>query len=137
MIDINEGVHYLYWEKNINCAKTMITCLSEIYGIGIKQQVVDSAIGLAGAGQFRAQCGLVEGGLMFIGIFFTGINKTEQEIRKICHDYAEEFQHKFSSLRCYDIRPTGFVSSNPPHLCEKITCRAVEFAYQFIEGKLQ
>lgn len=136
MFDINAKVHYLYWEKNLNCAKTTLICLSKIFDTEINSQIFDAAIGLSGAGQFRAQCGLVEGGLIFIGIYFSKIGLKEAEIRKICHDYAEGFQNKFGSLRCCDLRPTGFVATNPPHLCEKITCSAIDFAYCFIKQRI-
>ena len=33
MVQIDERVHQLYWEDDINCARTMLICLSELYGI--------------------------------------------------------------------------------------------------------
>ena len=65
---IKERVHELYWEHDMNCARTMLTCLGEFYDVNLEEQTVNSTIGLHGAGGFRAQCGLVEGALMFIGI---------------------------------------------------------------------
>lgn len=132
MFSIKEKVHGYYWDKDINCAKTMLSCLSEIYGVELDAQIIDGAIGLAGAGQFRAQCGLVEGGLIFIGIYFTKLGYSELEVRNMCYQYAEQFQEKFGSLKCYDLRPAGFSPNNLPHMCEKLTCEAVEFANNFI-----
>lgn len=31
-----------------------------------------------------------------------------------------------------ELRPTGFSESDPPHMCEKLTCNGIEFAYQYI-----
>lgn len=127
-------VHELYWKDDLNCARTMLICLSELFKIPIEQQTVWSAIGLHGAGKYRAQCGLVEGTLMFIGIYFHMLGKTEEEIVSACYNFASAFEKNFSSLRCLELRPTGFSESNPPHMCENLTCNGIEFAYQYILG---
>ena len=72
-------VHELYWNNDINCAGTTIICLSELFEISVEQQTIWSAVGMHGAGGYRAQCGLVEGTLMFIGMIemdITGIAKS-------------------------------------------------------------
>lgn len=132
MLNIENKVHDLYWKEDINCARTMLLCLSELFDVALDSQTVASAVGLHGAGGYRAQCGLVEGGLMFIGIYYELQEKAEEEIVSVCYAYAEAFEEKFGSLRCYDLRPTGFTPNDPPHMCEKLTCEAVEFAYCFI-----
>ena len=128
---IQERVHNYYWEKDINCARTMLLCLGELFQIEYDIETVNAAIGLHGAGGFRAQCGLVEGALMFTGVYYSKLGKTEQEITSICYRYAEAFQERFGSLRCSQLRPNGFQIDDQPHLCEEITCRAIEFAYDF------
>lgn len=129
---ITKRVHELYWEEDINCARTSLICLSELFEITIEPQTIWSAIGLHGAGGYRAQCGLVEGTLMFIGIYFHILGKTEVEIVSTCYNFASTFDKTFSSLRCLELRPAGFSENDPPHMCEKLTCRAIEFAYQHI-----
>ena len=131
---ITNRVHELYWEEDINCAKTTLICLSELFEIAIEPQVICSAVGLHGAGGYRAQCGLVEGTLMFVGIYFHILGKTESEIVSACYDFASAFDKAFGSLRCLELRPAGFSENNPPHMCENLTCRAIEFAYQHILG---
>lgn len=42
------------------------------------------------------------------------------------------FDKKFGALRCLELRPIGFSENDPPHMCEHLTCKAVEFAYQRI-----
>nr|WP_296478837.1 hypothetical protein [uncultured Acetatifactor sp.] len=76
---IKNRVHELYWNDDINCARTAIICLGELFEIAIEQQTIWSAVGLHGAGGYRAQCGIVEGTLMFIGMIemdITGIAKS-------------------------------------------------------------
>lgn len=129
---IKNRVHELYWNDDINCARTTIICLSELFGISVEPQIIWSAVGLHGAGGYRAQCGLIEGTLMFIGIYLHLHKKTEAEIAVACYNFAADFERLFGSLRCCELRPTGFSASDPPHLCEKLTCKGIEFAYQHI-----
>lgn len=131
---ITKRVHKLYWEEDINCARTSLICLSELFEIDIEQQMIWSAVGLHGAGGYRAQCGLVEGALMFIGIYFHMLGRSEEEIVSACFDLASAFEKNFGSLRCLELRPTGFSENDPPHMCEDLTCRAIGFAYQYILG---
>lgn len=125
-------VRELYWNDGINCARTTIICLSELFEISVEPQTIWSAVGLHGAGGYRAQCGLVEGALMFIGIYLHMLGKTEDEIVSACYNFASGFEETFSSLRCFELRPVGFSESDPPHLCENLTCNGIEFAYQYI-----
>ena len=69
---------------------------------------------------------------MFIGIYYESKGKSEEEIASLCFDYAKSFEQKFGSLRCHDLRPNGFTPNDPPHMCEKLTCEAVDFAYHFV-----
>lgn len=131
---IRAGVHQFYWNLDINCARTALSCLSELMNTPVNSQTMQSAIGLHGAGGYRAQCGLVEGSLMFIGIFFAQKGKSDFEIANICYQFAESFTQKFSSLRCYELRPNGFQESDPPHACEELTGNAIEFTYNFIKS---
>lgn len=131
---ITKRVHELYWKEDINCARTALICLSELFNISVEPQTIWSAIGLHGAGGYRAQCGVVEGSLMFIGIYFHMLGRSEEEIVSACFDLASAFEKNFGSLRCLELRPTGFSENDPPHMCEDLTCRAIGFAYQYILG---
>ena len=71
---------------------------------------------------------------MFIGIYLHGLGKSEDEIVSACYNFASAFEKTFESLRCRELRPSGFSESDPPHLCENLTCNGIEFAYQFILG---
>lgn len=131
---IDNMVHDLYWKNDINCARTTLRCLSELFLVELTEQTVHAAIGLHGAGGFRAQCGLVEGALMFIGIYYKQLGKQDAEIAALCYQYAEVFSAEFGSMLCFDLRPGGFSEYDPPHACEELTARTIEFAYSFIKG---
>ena len=112
---IKNRVHELYWNEDINCARTAIICLSELFETAVEPQTIWSAVGLHGAGGYRAQCGLVEGTLMFLGIYLHVMGKTEDETVSACYNFA-----------------FAFSENDPPHMCEKLTCKGIEFAYQYI-----
>ena len=132
--NIRESVHRFYWRLDINCARTTLSCLSELMNTPVNLQTMQSAIGLHGAGGYRAQCGLVEGSLMFMGIFFAHKGKSDFEIANICYQFAKRFTEKFSSLRCYELRPNGFQENDPPHACEELTVNVIEFTYSFMNS---
>lgn len=137
---ISQRVHRYYWEEDVNCATTMLKTLAEIFTVSLSQQIIDSAIAMHGAGKFGAQCGLVEGSLMFMGLWGREQGYSDQQIVDKCCIFAQSFQDKFGSLLCRELRIEGFKPDNPPHLCEEITKKAVAFTAEYInknfkEGK--
>lgn len=132
---ITGAVHKCYWRDDINCARTMLTILAGLGGQAVNPQVLTAAVGLHGAGGYGAQCGLVEGGLMYVGIAGDACGLTEEETVSLCKDFAAAFTAAFGSLLCRQLRPEGFSPDNPPHLCEKLTVEAVTFAAEYMRGK--
>ncbi|GAK58041.1 hypothetical protein U27_05014 [Candidatus Vecturithrix granuli] len=130
---VQQRVKEYYWEDDVNCATTTLKILSERFGIELSSQVIDSALGMHGAGKYGAQCGLVEGMLMFLGILGRAQNIPDDRIVEACRCFARQFEQQFSSLLCRDLRPEGFHSDNPPHLCETLTCDAVCFNIEFVQ----
>lgn len=133
MKDMAARVHELYWEKDWNCARTMLLCLAERFDISLQPQTLHAATGMHGAGRFRAQCGLVEGALMFIGILGAECGAGDKKTAAQCYRFAEAFTARFGSLTCRDLRPGGFQPSDPPHACEALTVEAVTFAEAFMK----
>jgi len=130
---IKTRVARYYWEEDINCATTVMRILSEVFNIELSDQVISAATGMHGAGEYGAQCGLVEGGLMFLGIFTTHNGYSRDATVECCFEFAQAFESNFSSLQCSVLRPEGFKRTNPPHICEPLTCRAVEFTLSFVK----
>lgn len=132
---VEKRLHELYWIHNYNCSMAMVTCLSEFFKEEINQQTVNASRGLNGAGRFRGQCGLVEGALMFIGIYMAKDNNTREGtdiVVNMCHKFASQFTETFGSISCFDLRPNGFREDDPSHFCEKISAKAILFAFNFI-----
>lgn len=132
---INAKVHDYYWNQDLNCAITTLKILAELFYPKVDKQVLEAAFGL-NAGRCGNQCGLVEGTLLFIGIYGAYQHRSQEQIKEVCHDFCNQFQVKFGSLLCAELRPEGFHPNNPPHLCEKLTKEAVSFAAKFIKEKM-
>lgn len=129
---MSERVREYYWRDDLTCTVVVLRLLSEVFGVEVHPQVYDASLGLHGAGKYGAQCGLVEGGLLFIGIL-SGIHGFgKADVEAFCSEFAREFEERFGSLQCSVLRPQGFTPLNPPHLCERITCDAVELAIRFV-----
>lgn len=133
MINIAKRVEKYNVEMGFNCAITTLKVLSEEFSTEISDQIIFGAIGMNGAGQFGAQCGLVEGGLMFMGIYLAESGFKASDITAICNRFAGQFVAHFSSLTCSDLRPEGFKESNPPHMCSDLIVQALEFDIKFLK----
>lgn len=53
-----QRVHDLYWNSNLNCARAMLACLGETFGVTVAPQTFHAAVGMHGAGRFRASAAL-------------------------------------------------------------------------------
>lgn len=133
---IEKEVHHLYYDYDENCARTSLKCLSHLFAFPVSEDVLSAATGMHGAGYYGAQCGLVEGTLMFIGLYGNKKGLDRNEIVKLCHDFASEFERNFSSLRCRELRPGGFSPDDPPHLCEGLSVKAIQFSYEFLKDRM-
>ena len=129
---IEDTVHEQYWKYDTNCAQTTHMCLSGIFEVELLVQTMNAAAGMHGAGGFRAQCGLVEGALMFLGVYLSEKGWRNEEIAEKCKDFAGRYTEKFGALTCCELRPGGFNADDEPHMCENLTCRSIEFAAEFI-----
>ena len=128
-----EGQTHVYqWRDDLNCATIVLKILAEKYGMELHEQVLDAARGMHGAGKYGVQCGLVEGGLMFIGILSQIYGFEKEDMEAFCQEFAREFEIRFGSLQCSILRHEGFKPENPPHMCEGLICDGVKFAWDFM-----
>lgn len=125
---IRTMVHEAYWRDDVNCATTMLRVLGHMRGVEFGPQLLAAATGMHGAGCYGAQCGLVEGGLMFLGVWGRAQERSVSWIEGACRSYARDFEQAFGSLLCRELRPQGFADNQPPHMCEALSCRVVAWA---------
>jgi C_GCAxxG_C_C family probable redox protein len=130
---VRQRVSRYYWKDDVNCATTTLKTLSEYFGVALNGQIFDAAIGMHGAGKYGAQCGLVEGVLMFLGLFGRDRQIPDRAIVDACREFAGQFEKKFGDLQCSILRPTGFRSDDPPHLCEALTYQTIIFDIDFVK----
>ncbi len=132
---VTDRITRYYREEDLNCAVATLKILGEQFDVEISGQVLDSAVGMNGAGQYRAQCGLVEGAVMFLGILGRRLKMSDDDITEWTREYASQFEKRFGSLSCRVLRPEGFDENNPPNICEPISIDAVCFDIEFVAGK--
>lgn len=129
---VDDEVHMHYWDHDDTCAVTTLIIASRLFKIPLEPQVGAAALGMWGAGGYRAQCGLVEGALMFIGVLGGRRGLNRSEISRLCKSFAENFAGEFGSLICRELRPQGFSPDNPPHICEDLSKRAIGFTTRYV-----
>ncbi len=127
-----------YFQINdYNCVRTDLLILAEYFDVKLDEQILNAAIGMHGAGGYRAQCGLVEGTLMFLGIIGAEKDVSEDDIIAACYNFGKAFEEEFSSLQCRTLRPCGFNENDPPHLCKDLTCKTTAFSIDFVKKRMQ
>ena len=126
-------VRRAYHDLDINCAKTTLKVLSDLFECPLDPQVFLSATAMHGAGRSGGQCGLVEGALMFMGIYFGEKGVSDDNVSGIAKRLAGEFKASFGSISCSDLRPGGFQKDDPPHKCEGLTVKSIVLCHSFIK----
>jgi len=134
---ISDEVHTHYWEHDDTCAVTTLTIVCRLFRFNLDTQILDAALGLWGAGGHRAQCGLIEGALMSIGLLGSRHGLDREQVSRLCRSFAESFEARFGSLACRELRPEGFGPDNPPHICEELSVKAIYFTTRFLTESLQ
>ncbi len=132
---VHAEVRACYWRDDVNCATTMLRVLTQAHGRAPHPQVLAAATGMHGAGRYGAQCGLVEGGLMFLGVWGWEMGKSADWVEATCRSYAQNFEARFGSLLCRVLRPRGFTEDQPPHLCEGLTLEAALWAVEWTRNQ--
>jgi hypothetical protein len=128
----SERVRQCYWQNDWNCARSQLVLQCEAAQIQLPPMWAEAMAGLHGAGGYGAQCGLVEGMLVFLGLKGALSEETAGEISERCRSFASDFEARFGSLLCRQLRPQGFPEDGPPHACEALTVQAVVFARQWL-----
>jgi len=109
--------------------------LEEVYKMPLDDQVIKAAFGMNGAGRYGAQCGLVEGMLMFLGIWSSLQGMSYGQTQELCCSFVKEFEETFGSLLCSRLRPEAEVSArDPDHPCEELKIKAILMDMDFLDN---
>lgn len=99
------GEEYCYLTRN--CARGSATALLEEFGLG-NMEIIKALFPFPGLGMSGEICGPVTGGLIALGLYFTGDDLADHDdaIRAYpaARDYLARFKHTFGSLLCPDIQ---------------------------------
>ena len=99
------GEEYCYLTRN--CARGSATALLEEFGLG-NMGIIKALFPFPGLGMSGEICGPVTGGLIALGLYFTGDDLADHDdaIRTYpaAHEYLARFKNTFDSLLCPDIQ---------------------------------
>ncbi len=129
--EIKKRILNYYINKGFTCTEAALFILSEEFEITLNVQVLQAAIGMNGGGGCGKQCGLVEGGLMFIGIFFSQKGKSKEQIQKICSDFIKIFEEENVSVVCEELIPDNEFETKK---CRHLVVSAIFQILDFVEG---
>ena len=133
---VEARVERMYNDLDYGCAHTTLKTLAEVFDIEVSQQIYDSSSGmLGGGGYYGAQCGLVQGGIMFIGILGARHGFDKETLSQNCFDFSARAEKELGSLLCREIRPEGFADDNPPNLCKSRTVQSIVSTTRFIADR--
>lgn len=132
---IEQRVDFYHTQQGNNCAVLSLKIFSELFEFSMHDQVVQAASAMNGSGRFGAQCGLVEGMIMFLGVYGTHRGVPYLDILGLANRYAASFTARFGSLVCRDLRPQGFGPEVPKTQCHTLIVDAVEMGSQFLRAE--
>ncbi len=115
-----------------DAAVTVLRGLGELFDTALPTQLLQAAEAVSGAGCSGAQCGIVEGALLFLGLHYAGKGRSRAEIRRLSGAFAAAYAEKWGSLRCADLRPGGVHEDDPPTLCAGLVMEGILFTREFI-----
>jgi hypothetical protein len=131
-------IESMYHDQSLGCAHATLRILAEVFDIELSPQVYDSSVGmLGGGGHYGAQCGLVQGALMFTGILGARGGLDEETLDKHCFDLLAGATRELGSLVCREIRPEGFADDNPSYICEPRSVESIVWAARFLADRFQ
>jgi len=124
----------LFMGKTFSCGMTMLYCMSELFKLPLDQQVLDALNGIMEHRDYRMQCGLYKGALMFLGIYGAAKGWDRPKLNEVTKDFAAKFEEAYGSQKCYDIRDGKFQPTEPHDKCAPTTEKGVLLAADFIKG---
>ncbi len=131
---LEEKAHHYFMEKGYSCGLTLLHCLSDLLRFPLNEQVYAAMNGVLEDRDYRDQCGLYKGTLMFIGIYGTALGWDRPKINAATKAFALAMEKDFGSLKCYDLRGGKFKPTEPHDKCAPLTAKAVVYAASYVKG---
>jgi hypothetical protein len=129
-------VENMYHDLDLSCVHTTLHILEEVFDTPIAPETYDSCAGmLGGGGLYGGQCGLIQGGIIFISLLCARRGLDKDTLTQHCYDYSARSVKELGSLLCREIRPEGFSDDNPPNLCEPRTVQNIIATVRFVADR--
>lgn len=124
---LKDIIQKYYFEKNYNCAETVLRAANEYYGLELHDRDM-IMVGAYGAGiQSGNTCGAVLSAAAVLSLKYVESKAHESEdIRPVIQKMLRKFNTQYGSILCKDIKPQSF---KPEYRCLK----TVEMACDILE----
>ncbi|MFA6521623.1 MAG: C-GCAxxG-C-C family protein [Candidatus Gracilibacteria bacterium] len=121
--------------KGYNCGEAVVRVLSRELDLEVSNDVLKISAFTNGGGQAGGQCGILNGGLIILSLMCGRYsNDTSREpLQSLARKLTREFEDKFKSLLCREIRSEGFNASQLESICNKRIVEGVGFLLDFFK----
>ncbi len=123
-----------YWQEGYHCSEATFRAVSEILAIPVTEELRRvSSVFQGGGGGFGGRCGVVEAGLMLIGLLY-GRDNSEDDcgaLRYLAQEWQRRFMLQFVSLNCSSIKPYAQAHSED-HSCRRTYVVGAERMAEFL-----
>jgi C_GCAxxG_C_C family probable redox protein len=88
-----------------HCSEATIRAVSEVLGLELNNDVLKTACGFRGGGGMRERCGVVEAGIIIIGLKYGRLKPTEKSgpYRYLVGKLHQRFLEELGSYTCRDL----------------------------------
>lgn len=122
-------------DNGFNCSEAIFTAFLEAEGKSKDLMKLATPFG-AGIGKMRDLCGILNGGLMVLGMHFGRTDNSDADKKIECYQIAADYYKWFESnfgCKCSDIVKGEFTGHNDD--CLSIVKKAAEYIINVIEAK--
>jgi len=116
-----------YSEQNYNCAETIIRAANEYYDLGLHDHDMILVAGFGAGIQTGNVCGAILSAVSVLSMKYVEASAHESsDIRPVTMKLTREFQERFNSLLCRDIKPQCFTKEGRCSVTVSIACDILE-----------
>ena len=113
---LKDHLHEYYFDKNYNCAETILRAANDYYNLGLNDRDM-IMVGSYGAGlQTGNTCGAVLAASAVLSMMYVPAKAHESaDIKPVMQILMRKFKGKYGSTLCKDIKPQSF---KPEYRCK-------------------
>lgn len=112
-----------YYYQGYNCSQCILKAAEQKYKIPISKQSLKLCSGICNGFGIGGFCSVIAAGIMILGLLFE-----EKTVKRLRLKLITEFQDKFSSLNCSQLK-----EKNGEYSCDKFIAQAADLIDNIIE----